>query len=342
MDLTTQYLGLKLANPLVVSAGPLSKNVDTIRRVEDGGAGALVMHSLFEEQIILESHQLDHYLSYFTDSVAESLSWYPAQQDYNIGPEEYLNLIRRAKAAVKMPIIGSLNGVTPGGWTSYAKEIERAGADALELNVYYIPTDPHVPGAVVEEMAVNVLKAVRPNVTIPVAVKMSPYYSSTANMAQRLAEAGANGLVLFNRFYQPDLDLENLEVVSTLNLSGQAALRLPLRWVAILYGRIAADLALSGGVHTYEDALKGLMAGAKIVMMASELLKNGIGRIATMKAEMVTWMEEHEYESVTQMQGSMSQKNVASPATFERANYMRVLQSWRPDPAGQLFREMLR
>ena len=341
MDLTTKYLGMTLKSPLVPAASPLSRKLDTIKRLEDAGAAALVMESLFEEQITLESNQLDHYLNYFTDADAEALSWYPAQKDFNVGPDEYLNNIRKAKAAVKMPIIGSLNGVTTGGWISYAREIEKAGADALELNVYYIPTDPAMAGDEVESIVVEVLKAVKKSVTIPVAVKLSPYYSSTAYMARRLAAAGADALVLFNRFYQPDLDLENLEVVPSLALSTSDELRLPLRWIAILYGRVQADLALTSGVHTHEDVLKGLMAGAKVTMMASELLKNGIERLTAIEADMVRWMEEHEYTSVAQMQGSMSQKNVASPAAFERANYMHVLQSWRPDPAGRLFGEML-
>ena len=341
MDLTTKYLGMTLKSPLVPAASPLSRKLDTIKRLEDAGAAALVMESLFEEQIALESNQLDHYLNYFTDADAEALSWYPAQKDFNVGPDEYLNNIRKAKAAVKMPIIGSLNGVTTGGWISYAREIEKAGADALELNVYYIPTDPAMAGDEVESIVVEVLKAVKMSVTIPIAVKLSPYYSSTAYMARRLAAAGADALVLFNRFYQPDLDLENLEVVPSLALSTSDELRLPLRWIAILYGRVQADLALTSGVHTHEDVLKGLMAGAKVTMMASELLAHGVERLTAIEADMVRWMEEHEYTSVAQMQGSMSQKNVASPAAFERANYMHVLQSWRPDPAGRLFGEML-
>ncbi len=341
MDLTTKYLGLTLKNPLVPSASPLSRKLDTIKHLEDAGAAALVMHSLFEEQITLEGDQLDHYLNYFTNADAEALTWYPAQKDFHVGPEEYLNNIRKAKAAVKIPIIGSLNGVTTGGWISYAREIEKAGADALELNVYYIPTDPDIGGDKVESIVLDVLKAVKKSVKIPIAVKLSPYYSSTAHMVCSLAAAGADALVLFNRFYQPDLDLENLEVVPSLTLSTSDELRLPLRWIAILYGRVQADLALTSGVHTHEDVLKAMMAGAKVAMMASELLENGVERLTAIEADMVRWMEEHEYTSVAQMQGSMSQKNVASPAAFERANYMHVLQSWRPDPAGRLFREML-
>jgi dihydroorotate dehydrogenase (fumarate) len=338
VNLTTHYLGMTLRSPLVASASPLSKNLDTIRRLEDAGAAALVMHSLFEEQIALESNQLDHYLDYFTDASAEAITMYPQQKDFVLGPDEYVNYIRKAKAAVMMPIIGSLNGVTPNGWVAYGKEIEKAGADALELNVYYIATDLATEGAKVEKMVVDVLKAVRKSVRIPIAVKLSPYVSATANMANTLAAAGANGLVLFNRFYQPDLDLETLEVVPTLSLSTSDELRLPLRWIAILYGRVPVDLALSTGVHTYIDVLKGLMAGASVTMMTSELLHNGIERIKTIESEITQWMDEHEYTSVAQMLGSMSQKNVPSPAAFERANYMKVLQSWKQDPTGKLAR----
>jgi dihydroorotate dehydrogenase (fumarate) len=336
VDLTTHYMGLALKNPLVPSASPLSRSLDTIRRLEDAGAAALVMHSLFEEQVMMESNQLDHYLSYLTDSVAESLSFFPDLKEFRIGPEEYLNNIRKAKAAVKIPIIGSLNGLTTGGWISYAKGIEQAGADALELNVYYVAADPGTKSATVEKLVLDVLKAIKKNVRIPVAVKLSPYFSSTANMARRLAAAGAQSLVLFNRFYQPDLDLENMEVAPVLHLSTSAELLLPLRWIAILYGRVPMDLALTGGVHTHEDVIKAMMAGAKVAMMASELLKNGPDRLRTIGSDMARWMDEHGYESVMQMQGSMSQKNVASPTAFERANYMRVLQSWRPDPTGKL------
>lgn len=341
MDLSTRYLGLKLKSPLVPSASPLSRDLDTIRRMEDAGAAAIVMHSLFEEQIAFESNELDHYLSYFTDAFAESLTHYPDQKSFQVGPEKYLDNIRKAKAAVSVPIIGSLNGVTNGGWISYAREIEKAGADALELNVYYIAADVATTSNKAEGLVLDALKAVKTSVKIPVAVKLSPFFSATAHMAAELAAAGADGLVLFNRFYQPDVDLENLEVVPTHMLSTSADLLLSLRWVAILYGRVATDFALTNGVHSHEDVLKGLMAGAKVTMMASELLKNGIGRLKQIEALVVRWMEEHDYESVTQMQGSMSQKNVAAPAAFERANYMRSLQGWQNDPAGLRFKENL-
>jgi dihydroorotate dehydrogenase (fumarate) len=336
MDLATTYMGMTLKNPIVPSSSPLSHEIDNIRRLEDAGAAAVVMHSLFEEQITLESHQLDHFLSYGTDTFAEALSYFPNIETYNVGPEEYLNLIRQAKQAVDIPIIGSLNGVSTGGWIEYAKKIQEAGANALELNVYYIPTSIELTGNQVEQMYLDVLGDVKKNVSIPVAIKLNPYFSATANMAHRLAEAGADALVLFNRFYQPDFDLEELKVVPSLVLSKSREMRLPLRWVAILYGRVPVDLAITSGVSDHIDVLKGMMAGAKVTMMASAILRKGPGRISKVLKNMVQWMEEHEYESVVQMQGSMSQKNVTEPAAFERANYMKVLQSWRPDPTGQL------
>jgi dihydroorotate dehydrogenase (fumarate) len=330
MNMQTEYLGMTLKNPIVPSSSPLSHSVDGIRRLEDAGASAVVMYSLFEEQITTESFHLDYYLSHGTDSYAESLSYLPEMRTYNIGPDEYLDLIRRAKEAVGIPIIGSLNGTSTGGWIDYASRIEEAGADALELNVYYIPTSTYLTGAEVEHIYTDVLREVKSAVEIPVAMKLSPYFSSTANMAQRLADGGADGLVLFNRFYQPDLDIEALEVVSRLVLSSSDELRLPLCWVGLLYGRVHVDFAITSGVHTYQDALKGLMAGAKVTMMASELLQNGINRIGETLDEMKRWMEEHEYSSVKQMIGSMSQKNVVEPAAFERANYLKTLASYRP------------
>jgi dihydroorotate dehydrogenase (fumarate) len=338
MDLTTTYMGLTLAHPIVPSASPLSDSVDNLRRLEDAGAPAIVMHSLFEEQIEGESHLLDHYMSYGTDSFAEALSYFPEMDAYNVGPAGYLDLIRQGKEAVDIPIIGSLNGVSTGGWIEYARLIEEAGADGLELNIYYIPTDLALSGASVEQMYLDVLRAVKETVSIPVAVKLGPYFSSFANMAQQLQGAGADALVLFNRFYQPDLDLEYLEVAPNLVLSSAHEMRLPLRWVAILYGRVPVDFAITSGVHSHEDVLKGLMAGARVTMMASELLRHGIERIGQIRSAMAQWMEENQYESVTQMQGSMSQIHVADPEAFERANYMRVLQSWRQDPTGVLMR----
>ena len=330
MNLTTNYLGMLLKNPIVASSSPLSHSIDSIRRLEDAGAAAVVMYSLFEEQIGFDSYYIDYHLTQGIDSYAESISYFPDMQSYNVGPDEYLNLIRRAKEAVGIPIIGSLNGASVGGWTDYATLIEGAGADALELNVYYLPANSAVKGTDVEALYLDILSAVREVVTIPVAIKLSPFFSSIANMASCLSEQGADGLVLFNRFYQPDFDLESLEVAPRLVLSNSNELRLPLRWVAILYGRVNADLAITSGVHTSQDVIKGLMAGAKVTMMASELLQNGVRRIGQVLNEVVTWLSEHEYESATQMIGAMSQKHCAEPAAFERANYMKMLQSYRP------------
>ena len=330
MNLTTNYLGMLLKNPVVASSSPLSHSVDSIRRLEDAGAAAVVMYSLFEEQIGFDSYYIDYHLTQGIDSYAESISYFPDMQSYNVGPDEYLNLIRRAKEAVGIPIIGSLNGASVGGWTDYATLIEEAGADALELNVYYLPANTAVKGTDVEALYLDILSAVREVVTIPVAIKLSPFFSSIANMASCLSEQGADGLVLFNRFYQPDFDLENLEVAPRLVLSNSNELRLPLRWVAILYGRVNADLAITSGIHTSQDVIKGLMAGARVTMMASELLQNGVRRIGQVRNEVVTWLTEREYESVTQMIGAMSQKHCAEPAAFERANYMKMLQSYRP------------
>jgi dihydroorotate dehydrogenase (fumarate) len=330
MSLATNYLGLVLKNPIVASSSPLSHTVDSIRRLEDAGASAVVMYSLFEEQITFDSFYVDHYLRNGANSFAESLSFFPEMDSYNVWPDEYLNLIRRAKEAVDIPIIGSLNGVSAGGWINYAGLIEDAGADALELNVYYVPTSVDLNGQDIDNMYLEMLRQVKGTVTIPLAMKLSPFFSSMANMASRMANEGANGLVFFNRFYQPDLDLEKLEVAPRLVLSNSNELRLPLRWVAILYGRVLADLAITTGVHTSQDVLKGLMAGAKVTMMASELLQNGVRRIKEVLGEVEQWMEEHEYVSVAQMIGSMSQQNCAEPAAFERANYLKVLDSYLP------------
>jgi len=335
MDLSTTYLGLKLKNPIVPSASPLSRTLDGIRRLEDAGAAAIVMYSLFEEQITLESSQLDYYLSHGTESYSEALSYFPNMDYYNIGPEEYLTLISQAKRAVDIPIIGSLNGVSKGGWMDYARRIEQAGADALELNLYYIATNPHISGLATERMYLDAVAQVKQSVTIPVAVKIGPYFSAMAHMAQNLQESGADALVLFNRFYQPDFDLDTLAVQPTVVLSRSEELLLPLRWVAILYGRIPVDFAITSGVHTYRDALKALMAGANVAMMASELLQNGLGRIEAILQDMAQWMEVYEYRSVRQMRGSMSQRHVAEPAAFERANYMKTLQSYRPNETEQ-------
>jgi dihydroorotate dehydrogenase (fumarate) len=331
MNLTTSYMGMTLKNPIVPSASPLSGQIDNIRRMEDAGAAAVVMYSLFEEQIVYESHQLDRDLSYGTESFAESLSYFPDLTTYNIGPDQYLDLLRKAKQSVGIPIIGSLNAASPRGWVEYARKIEQTGVDALELNIYFIPTNPDQTSEEVEQTYLEIVREVKKLVRIPVAVKLSPFFSSTPNMAKRLAAAGADALVLFNRFYQPDFDLEALEVVPNLVLSSSDELRLPLRWVAILHGRIPVDFAITTGIHNHEDVLKGLMAGAKVTMMTSELLEKGIDRISRILANLSEWMEEHEYESVAQMQGSMCQMHVADPSAFERANYMKVLQSWDPE-----------
>ena len=336
IDLTTTYMGMTLKNPIVASASPISETVEGICRLEDAGASAVVMYSLFEEQINYQSQLLDHYLSYNIESYAEALDYYPDLEHYKVGPESYLEILRRAKEVTEIPIIGSLNGVSTGGWIEYAKKIEEAGADALELNTYFIPTDIAMTGTEIEQMYIDVLRDVKSSISIPVAMKLNPYFSATANMAFRLTEAGADALVLFNRFYQPDFDIENLEVVPHLVLSNSNELRLPLRWVAILYGRIPVDFAITSGVHTHEDVLKGMMAGAKVTMMASELLHHGVDRIDEILQEMTIWMEEREYTSVAEMQGSMSQQYVGEPSVFERANYMKVLQSWQSDPTGQM------
>jgi dihydroorotate dehydrogenase (fumarate) len=330
MNLSTNYLGLTLENPIVASSSPLSHNVDSIRRLEDAGAAAVVMYSLFEEQITFDSLSADYYLNGSSEISAEAVNFFPEMRGYNVGPDQYMNLLRQAKEAVDIPIIGSLNGVSAGGWTDYATLMEEAGADALELNVYYIPTSLDLGGREVESLYLDLLRQVRGSVSIPIAVKLSPFFSSTSNMALRLVHEGADGLVLFNRFYQPDIDLETLEVVPRLVLSNSTDLRLPLRWVAILFGRLAVDFAITSGIHTSQDVLKALMAGANVTMMASELLQNGILRISQILEEMRVWMTEHEYESVRQMIGSLSQQHCAEPAAFERANYMKTLAAYQP------------
>ncbi len=328
MDLTTSYMGLKLKNPVVPSASPLSREIDTIKEMEDAGASAIVLYSLFEEQISFEAKELNHFLTKGTESFAEALSYFPEPEEFHLGPDGYLEHIRKAKEATSIPIIGSLNGVSTGGWIEYAKKMQEAGADAVELNVYYIPTDPSLTSEKVEQIYLDIVKEVKQSVTCPVAVKLSPYFTSMNSLANRLVDGGANGLVLFNRFYQPDIDIENLEVGPNLLLSTPQELRLPLRWIAILYNRVNADLAGTTGIYSAEDAIKMLMAGASATMMCSALLRHGVGRIKEVLADMQTWMEEHEYESVNQMQGSMSQKSCPEPSAFERANYMKTLQSY--------------
>ena len=329
MDLSTRYLGMKLRNPFIPSASPLSDNLDNIKRMEDAGASAIVLYSLFEEQLLREREALDYHLEHGTESFAESLTYLPATVAFRVGPEGYLNKIRKARESVGIPVIASLNGVSIGGWVEYARKMQEAGANALELNVYMIPADPARSAAEIEQTYLDILKAVKSVVSIPVAMKLSPYFSSMAGMARRLDEAGANGLVLFNRFYQPDLDLETLEVRPNVLLSTPQALRLPLRWIAILFGRIKADLAATSGIHSGLDVLKVLLAGANVAQLCSVLLQNGIGQIRKIEKEMVEWMEAHEYESVSQLLGSMSQKNCADPSAFERAQYMQAVLSYK-------------
>jgi dihydroorotate dehydrogenase (fumarate) len=329
MDLSTTYLGLKLRSPLVPSASPMTRELADLKRAEDAGAGAVVLPSVFEEQLRRESAELDLALTQGTESFAEALSYFPQLGEFRLGPEDYLEYIVKAKAGLKIPVIASLNGTSAGGWTDYAKKIQQAGADALELNIYYIPTDSHLTALDVENTYLDILKAVKGAVTIPVAVKLSPFFSSMANMAHKLDMAGADALVLFNRFYQPDIDLETLEVESSLLLSTPQARRLPLRWVAILHGRIHASLAATSGIHTAQDVLKILMAGADVTMLCSVLFRKGMPHIAAIEQEMRQWMTEHEYESVAQLKGSLSQKNCPDPSAFERAQYMRVISTYK-------------
>jgi len=331
-DLSTTYLGLNLKNPLVASASPLSKKLDRAKRLEDAGVSAIVMYSLFEEQIIHESLELDHYLNRGSESFAEALSYLPDGGLYGINPEKYLNQVAGLKKALSIPVIGSLNGVSKGGWTNYARKIEGAGADALELNLYFIPTEMDMTSNDIEDMQVELVAEVKSAIKIPLAVKISPFVTSIPNFVKRLVEAGADGLVLFNRFYQPDFDLDELDIIHSLDLSTSAELRLPLRWISILHGRVNTDFALTSGVHTHKDVLKAMMAGAKVAMTASHLLHNGDQAVGPVLSELEAWMKEREYESIQQMQGSMSQKSVKEPAAFERANYMKVLGSFRDLP----------
>ncbi|MFH0990813.1 MAG: dihydroorotate dehydrogenase-like protein [bacterium] len=329
MNLNTTYLGLKLKNPLVPSAGPFSKTLDSMKALEDAGASAIVMYSLFEEQIEHEAAELEHYLVKGTESYAEAVNYFPKTEEYNLGPEEYLEHLQDAKRSVEIPVIGSLNGISTGGWTSYAKKMEEAGADAIELNVYYIAADSKLSSLEVEDRYVNVLHEVKRSVNIPVAIKLSPYFSSMAHMAIRLDKAGANGLVLFNRFYQPDINLDSLAVEPNVVLSTSDAMRLPLRWIAILKGQVKASLAATSGIHTAQDVIKMLMAGADITMMCSAILKNGPKHLRSVLLEMEKWMQEKEYESVEQMKGSMSAASVPNPSAFERANYMKALNQYK-------------
>lgn len=331
MDLTTTYLGKTLRSPLVVSASPLSEDIDNIRRMEDAGAGAVVLYSLFEEQLALEQYELNYHMTQHTDSFAEALTYFPEPEEFHVGPEGYLEHIRRAKAAVNIPIIASLNGTSLDGWTDYAKLIEQAGADALELNLYSVEMDMSVSGALVEQRDLHIVETVKGAINIPVAVKLSPFFSNMSHIAKRFDEAGADALVLFNRFYQPDINLETLDVYPHVLLSTSYDMRLPLRWIAILFDRIEADLAATSGVHQMEDVIKMLMAGANVTMMASALMRHGINHLRTVEAGLRQWMEEREYESIQQMRGSMSYRRSGESPAFERAQYMRAVSSLPPE-----------
>jgi len=329
IDLSTHYLGMNLKNPIVPSASPLSRDLGNIKRMEDAGASAIVMYSLFEEQITHDSLEMFHHTSYHEDTHPEARSYFPEHSSYDMGPEEYLEHLHNIKKSVNIPVIASLNGCTDGGWTKYAKLMEEAGADALELNVYMLATDPKTSSADIEDIYVETLRSVKANVGIPVAMKLSPYISALAHFAKRLDNEGVDGLVLFNRFYQPDIDLENLEVVPNVLLSNSQSMRLPLRWIAILYGKLNASLAATSGVNTAEDVIKLIMTGASVTQMFASLHRNGIDHIKTVLADMEKWMVDHEYESVKMMKGSMSHKSVANPGAFERANYMKALNSFK-------------
>ncbi|KRT77580.1 MAG: dihydroorotate oxidase, dihydroorotate dehydrogenase (fumarate) [Armatimonadetes bacterium CSP1-3] len=329
MDLSTTYLGFRLPHPLMPGASPMVDSLDTVQRLEEAGAAAIVMHSLFEEQILQEQWATIYHMDVHAESFGEALSYFPRPGEFALGPEQYLAQIARIKKAVHIPVIASLNGTTAGGWVEYARRMEEAGADALELNVYYLATDPEEPAATVEQRTLDILRTVKQTVSIPVAVKLSPFFSSLAHFATELDVAGADALILFNRFYQPDIDIEQLEVTPRLELSNSSELLLRLRWLAILSEKVRCSLAVTGGVHTARDAIRAIMAGAHAVQMVSALLRGGPAYLRTVLDEMTTWMEEHEYTSLRQMRGSMSLARCPDPAAFERANYIRVLQGWR-------------
>ncbi len=328
MVLETRYMGMDLRSPLVPSASPLSEDIAHLRQMEDCGAGAVVLHSIFEEQLRHEAQELDYYLHYGADRFAESLSYFPDVGDYDLGPEPYLAHIVKAKQAVDIPVIASLNCVSPSGWTDYARQIEQAGADAIELNVYFIPTRSDLTAAQVEQVYLAALQAIKSTVAIPAAMKLSPFFSSTANMAATLDQAGADALVLFNRFYQPDIDLDELAVAPSLVLSRPEDARLPLRWIALLHGRVKASLAGTTGIHSGRDAAKMILAGADVAMLCSALLKHGVQHLRKVEQELTAFMADKGYESVEQMKGLLSQKTCAEPSAFERANYMKTLQSF--------------
>lgn len=328
MKLNTKYMGLALKNPIVASASPLSRNLDNIKSLEDAGAAAVVLFSLFEEQLIHENAAMEHLLNSGTESFPESLSYFPNAEDCHVGPENYLNLIRQAREVTDIPVIASLNGASNKGWIDFSKKMEQAGASAIELNVYSIPVDLNLSAGDVEKNYINVIKAVKSAVSIPVAIKLNPFFSSMGHMCKQIDAAGADALVLFNRFYQPDVDLETLEIQPRLELSQASEIRLPLLWIAVLYGNVKASLAASRGVESADEVIKYIMAGADVVMTTSALLKKGIGHLSVILKDMQDWMENKGYESVDQMRGCMSHDKVPNPGEFERANYIKVLESY--------------
>lgn len=330
MDLRTNYLGLELKNPLIAGASPLTREVDDARRLEDAGVSALVMYSLFQEQIEHDSTLHDHYLDYGAESYAEAVNYVPTHVGFRRGPDEYVDHVERLRQAVDIPVIASLNAASEGGWIDYARKLQSAGADALELNIYSVAADPNERAEQVEQRYIDIVTAVREAVTIPLAVKISPYFSALANFARRLEFAGANGLVLFNRFYQPDIELETLSAQSNLHFSARHEMRLPLRWIALLDAQLDVSLAASTGIYTAYDALKMMMAGADVVQLVAAILRGGPQVVGSIRDEMVQWMEDHEYESIEQMQGCMNQARCPDPVAFERGNYMRQLTDFQP------------
>jgi len=329
MDLSTTYLGLKLPHPIMPGASPMVDKIDLVKRMEDAGASAIVMHSLFEEQLMREELATYHHVDVHADSFAEAMTFLPRPDEFNLGPDQYLEQLVRIKQSVELPVIASLNGFTSGGWIRYAKLMQDAGANALELNVYYLATNPSESGEEVEQRTIDILKAVKQAVSIPVAIKLSPFFSSMANMAKRLDDAGADGMVLFNRFYQPDIDVESLEVEPTLKLSDSSELNLRLRWLAVISGHVRASLAVSGGVHNHIDAVKAVMTGAHAVQVVSGILQQGPDVIRRIREGLTQWLEEHEYDSLEQMRGSMNLLRCPDASMFERANYIRILQGYK-------------
>ncbi|MGB9771093.1 MAG: dihydroorotate dehydrogenase-like protein [Candidatus Kapaibacteriota bacterium] len=329
MDISTKYLGMNLKSPLVASASPLTEDLKGLKKLEDAGAAAVVLPSIFEEQLRAEQHDLHFYTTQGTYSYAESLTYFPEYDQYRFISDNYLELIRKAKESLSIPIIGSINGATLGGWTEFAKKIEEAGADALELNIYFIPTDLNQSGESVENTYLEIIKAVKSATNLPVAVKLGPFFSNFANFAKRIEEAGANALVLFNRFYQPDVDLEKLEVHPSIHLSTSHANRLPMRWIAILKNKIKIDFAATSGIHTSDDVIKMLLVGANVTMLCSALLKNGVFYLLQLEKELIEWMKEHEYESVQQMIGIMSQENTPNPSEYERVQYVKAISTYK-------------